>query len=114
MIAAIAGLAYSSFWVAGIVGMSLELSIATILLVSLLSNREFDYDSWIGWLFSQYIVMWNVSIIDIINLIFARMFCLALLLFSAITTTFWLILPVSLYLLGTCVHTLPHSTPPMN
>jgi hypothetical protein len=110
MVASILGLLYYetpalAFLMAGLVGIYMEIIIAVVILTALMSGREFKYDSWMGWLLNQYIIVAEVSMTDIVTLIAARTFCFALIIFPPIWGTLWLLLPVFLYLLFTCVLT---------
>ena len=95
----------------GIVGIILEVSIAVVIITSLLSEREFDYDSFIGWLLTQYIVVWNPSILNIVNLVMMRIFAFCLMFFF---TGWMLLIPAIFYLLFTCTHILPTGMTPID
>jgi hypothetical protein len=96
----------------GIVGIVLEITIGIIIVTSLLSRREFSYDSFIGWLLTQYIVIWDPSILTIVNLVMARVFFFFLML---LLEPGWLLLiPALSYLLFTCTHIVPPDAKPMD
>jgi len=97
--------------IGAIAGISMELLFGTLIVLSLVSQREFNYDSFVGWLLTQYVVIWNPSILSIVNLVLFRVFCFFLMFFFE---GWMLLLPAILYLIFSCVHVLPPDTSPMD
>lgn len=103
MLAATAGLAFGTYLAAAIIGMAVELLVVGIILATLTYGTEFEVQSFIGWLVSQYTDLdKDINVIPVVDNILLRVFCFSLLIHPPFWGTYWLILPGALMLIKTC------------
>jgi len=97
-------------WIAQTAGIIMELAIAIVLFRKLISEKEFDYDSFIGQLLLQYTMIPEIGLTSLLHLISARIVSYAVFI---MLTGWWLIIPILLYI-STVVHYLPDTKTPLS
>jgi len=100
-------------WLPYAMGIVVEALIATLVFTKLMSQKEFNYGSFIGKLLLQYTIIPEIGIYALVHLICARIVCYAVMLLGIIFTppplTMTLATIVSLILYSsTIIHYLPY------